>query len=73
MTPTELRAHRRDLGYSIKVLAEVLGMDSVRLQAWECGDELIPDAEELEIAFRALRGARRKVWPSLDQLDALRV
>jgi DNA-binding transcriptional regulator YiaG len=65
MTASELRQCRQQLGYSIRVLAEVLGVDSAQLQAWECGDEVIPETAYLEIAFRALANTRRSEWPSL--------
>jgi transcriptional regulator with XRE-family HTH domain len=65
MTASELRQRRTELGYSIRVLAEVLGVDSAQLQAWECGDEVIPETAYLEIAFRALTNTRRSEWPSL--------
>jgi transcriptional regulator with XRE-family HTH domain len=58
-----LRSARRELGYSIRVLAEILGIDAIRLKAWECGDEPIPVAEDLETAFIALRRTRRAEWP----------
>ena len=65
MTSSELRQRRQELGYSIRVLAEVLGIDSAKLQAWECGDEVIPEAAYLEISFRALTNTRRSEWPPL--------
>jgi len=65
MTASELRQRRRELGYSVGVLAEVLGVDAAMLKAWECGDEVIPDSAYLEIAFLALTRTRRNAWPSL--------
>jgi DNA-binding transcriptional regulator YiaG len=66
MTAMELRLHRLELGYSIHVLAEILAVNSARLQAWETGEEPIRDADDLDAAFRALRHARRNVWPSIE-------
>ena len=63
--PSLQRQRRQELGYSIRVLAEVLGMDSAQLQAWESGDEVIPETAYLETAFRALANTRRTEWPSL--------
>jgi transcriptional regulator with XRE-family HTH domain len=65
MTGSELRQRRQQLGYSIRVLSEVLGVDSVRLQAWESGDEAIPEIAYLEISFQALTTTRGNEWPSL--------
>ena len=65
MTATELQHQRRTLGYSITVMAEVLGIEAKRLKAWECGDEPIPDDAYLDAAFVALRRTRGRAWPSL--------
>ena len=65
MTATELQHQRRTLGYSVSVMAEVLGIDAKRLQAWERGDEAIPEDAYLEAAFVALRRTRGREWPSL--------
>ena len=65
MTATELRERRRQLGYTVSVLAEVLGVDTAVLRAWECGDEPIPDPIDLDVAFRALTRTRKNVWPHL--------
>lgn len=67
MTASELRQHRQELGYSIRVLAEVLGVDTAKLKAWECGEEVIPETAYLDLSFRALANTRRSEWPSLLQ------
>ncbi len=62
----ELRLHRLELGYSIHVLAEILAVNSARVAAWENGDEPMNDTDDLDEAFRALRRARRNVWPAIE-------
>ena len=59
-------ANRIELGYSIHVLAEILAVNSIRLAAWENGDEPIHDGDDLDAAFLALRRARRNVWPAIE-------
>jgi len=73
MTASELRQRRQELGYSVGVLAEVLGVDAAMLKAWECGDEVIPDSAFLDIAFLALIRTRRSEWPSLLRDDSFPV
>ena len=73
MTAAELQGHRTRLGYSVAVLAEILGVESAQLKAWEAGEVPIPENALLDVAFRALTRNRRNAWPLLvSDADTLR-
>lgn len=54
MTPDELRHTREALGYSLRGLAAVLGVDHMTVYRWEHGRHPIP--QWLPLALRALSG-----------------
>ena len=41
-TPTDLRSHRRDLGFTKRTLAKVIGVGGKRTVRWEKGARKIP-------------------------------
>lgn len=44
MTSTEFRQRREALGYTLRSLAEVLGVHYMTVHKWEAGDHRVPQA-----------------------------
>ena len=65
MSPNDLRARRLALGYSVKLMAELLRVDVDTLLDWEAGRAPIQDADWLGVALNALVRSHRST-PSVD-------
>lgn len=60
MTPTELRAWRKQAGLSQAGLASLLGVDVMTVSRWERGEREIPPF--LHLALRALESVPATAW-----------
>jgi len=63
MTPEDLRAHRLALGYSLSLMAEVIGVRPELLADWEAGRRIIEEPDWLAAALRAIVNTHQSASP----------
>lgn len=63
MTPRELRVARLDLGLSMRVLAERLGLSYATVRALECGERVVTERTAMQVRQLLAEQERQEIRP----------